>query len=262
MVRIDEHVVLIETLELIGIFLLVAFAVAIWSKHWTRYTGFVTTAIMFVLCCALWYYYNYGFVEGSVTKFAVEFFAVLFSGVSIIFVIETLYLQKKQLKDSNDIAARTYDAEVMRIIDEFFSPELADCRNTCGTLREKLIYDKETTVKNLKFAFERQILDDYNACQEWRDFKKTVAYKEYAAFTRLIRYFDLISFYHLSERTSQAVHFYYVWWRSFFYEVKEIFISVNNSIPANKRQLSFLPNWVFALERLDNELRKYNLPLK
>ncbi len=235
-------------------------SVIIWIKD--KVGQIIPLVVFALLCCAVAFYTHYGYGETSVTKFTVEVFAVFFSGLSIIYVVQTLRLQKKQLEDSNAIDQRSYDAEVMKIIDKFFSPELAECRGICGGLRDKLMYDKENTEQALRFAFERQIRDDYHSNKEWMRFKDTQEYKDYAAFTRFVRYFDLITNYDLSSRTAHAIHFYYVWWRSFIVEVKDIFVDVYASIPPNDRQLSFLPNWVEMTERMDTQLSKHNLPLR
>lgn len=254
----------------INILLIILFTITIcsivfkWEKYLSYSWFFVILAVIYP-----WYFYTFnGFQEESITKFLLEYIAVIFSGLSIIAVIYTLYLQRQQLTDqkqqlehSNVIASCMYDAEVLKLINEFLSKDMAVC-DLCNNLRDKMVYDKDKTIKDLQFAFLRQIKDDYNSNAEWRKFKDTEAYKEYAAFTRLARYFDMISHYKLSENTAQALHFYYIWWRSFIIDVRNVFIETYDNTKKEDRQLSFMPNWIHMTNSLDAEFLKNDCPLE
>ncbi|MDE6446400.1 MAG: hypothetical protein K2L06_06015 [Alistipes sp.] len=200
--------------------------------------------------------------DHHITKFIIDYCTIIASTISIIFVIYTLILQRKQLSESNSLTRQMRDNEVLKIIDEFLSPEIQIYRNRSSSLRDKLRFDKEATIAGLKFAFERQIRDDYYNSKEWKKFKKTPLYEEYAAFTRLMRFFDMISHAPLSETTAQSIHFYYVWWSSFLIEVTQIFNDVWEDVPSSKRYPSFKPNWVATTERLNAKLASFGLPLQ
>ncbi len=210
------------------------------------------------LCASDYFCYR----DHHITKFIIDYCTIIASTISIIFVIYTLMLQRKQLNESNSLTRQIRDNDVLKIINEFLSPEIQIYRDRSSSLRDKLRFDKEATIAGLKFAFERQIRDDYYNNEEWRKFKSTTLYEEYAAFTRLMRFFDMISHAPLSETTAQSIHFYYVWWSSFLIEVTQIFNEVWEDIPPKKRHLSFKPNWVTTTDRLNRKLTMFNLPLQ
>lgn len=136
-------------------------------------------------------------------------------------------------------------------------------RDKCSELWDNLKGGRPETVEGLRFAFERQIRDDAcEAGEEWARFKSGEIYGQYASFIRLSRYFDMISFYTLDGQTSEALHFYYVWWRGFLIQVRDIFTGVWESVPPQERRLSFVPGWVGMPERLDRQFKTCGLPLE
>ena len=72
----------------------------------------------------------------------------------------------------------------------------------------------------------------------------------------------MISLYPLSKTTANAIHFYYVWWRSFLIEMTNIYNETLKSTNFKDRHLSFAPNWVHTTERLDEKLKSFELPLE
>ena len=200
--------------------------------------------------------------SSELTSMAIDYCAIIASAISIIFVVITLVLQREQLNRSNDMNAQMIDNQVLSVIDKFLAPDMLVVRDRSSQLRDNLRFDRGKTVEGLVFAFERQIRDDYYKNRKWSEFKESEAYIQYAAFTRLMRFFDMISLYKLSDTTAKSVHFYYVWWRSFMVDVKDLFVEVWESIPEDERQLSFMPNWVYTIDRLDKQLRDHKLPLE
>lgn len=175
----------------------------------------------------------------------------------------TLYFQRKQLEDGKQLGIWTYNAQVLRLIDEFLSAQMQMHRDKCSELWDNLKGGRSETVEGLRFAFERQIRDDAcEAGEEWARFKSGEIYGQYASFIRLSRYFDMISFYTLDSQTSEALHFYYVWWRGFLIQVRDIFTGVWESVPPQERRLSFVPGWVGMPERLDRQFKTCGLPLE
>ncbi len=214
--------------------------------------------------------YNKGQAQCTMTDFVIEYCAIFASAISIIFVVITLALQRKQLKDSNELTIQMRDNQVLEIINEFLSPELTNVRNKSSKLRDSLITSVNPTVVNLtkddlKYIFERQIKDDecnLAADPKWISIQAKPIFAQYIAFMRLMRFFDMISLYPLSETTANAIHFYYVWWRSFLIEMTNIYKETWNKITVNDRHLSFAPNWVNTTERLDEKLKSFKLPLE
>ena len=204
------------------------------------------------------------------TDFVIEYCAIFASAISIIFVVITLALQRKQLKDSNELTIQMRDNQVLEIINEFLSPELKDVRNKASELRDSLRTSVNPTVVNvtkddLKYIFERQIKDDecnLAADPKWISIQAKPIFAQYIASMRLIRFFDMISLYPLSKTTANAIHFYYVWWRSFLIEMTNIYNETLKSTNFKDRHLSFAPNWVHTTERLDEKLKSFELPLE
>jgi len=220
---------------------------------------FIIIALGAAPLCAYAFFF---FDTHHITKFIIDYCAVIASTISIIFVIYNLVLQRRQLNESNSLTRQMRDNDVLKIINEFLSPEMQIYRDRSSSLRDKLRFNKNSTIAGLKFAFERQIRDDYYNNKKWRMFKNTPLYQEYAAFTRLMRFFDMISHAPLSETTARSIHFYYVWWSSFITEVTQIFNEVWEDVPPSKRHLSFKPNWVATAERLECKLTSFGLPLQ
>ena len=214
--------------------------------------------------------YNKGQAQCSMTDFVIEYCAIFASAISIIFVVITLALQRKQLKDSNELTIQMRDNQVLEIINEFLSPELKDVRNKASELRDSLRTSVNPTIVNvtkndLKYIFERQIKDDecnLAADPKWISIQAKPIFAQYIAFMRLMRFFDMISLYPLSETTANAIHFYYVWWRRFLIEMTDIYEDTWTKINNNDRYLSFAPNWVQTTERLDEKLKSFKLPLE
>ena len=71
----------------------------------------------------------------------------------------------------------------------------------------------------------------------------------------------MLSHYKISAETAYAIHFYYVWWRSFFIEMIECFKNAADEIPEQEQHLHFLPDWCYLVNRLDKQMEKYKLPL-
>lgn len=230
-------------------------------------TGFLTVLLVLLPICVLCITYErepnaISSVGREMTSMAIDYCAIIASLISVIFVAITLVLQRKQLKRSNEMNAQMIDNQVLSVIDKFLAPDMLVVRDTASQLRDNMRFNKEATVKGLRFAFERQIRDDYYKNRDWCKFKESEAFAHYAAFTRLMRFFDMISLYQLSETTAKSVHFYYVWWRSFMVEVRDIFVEVWESVPEKDRHLSFMPNWVYTIKRLDDQLESHNLKLE
>lgn len=195
-------------------------------------------------------------------KFIVDYCAVLASTFSIIFVCYTLKLQRQQLRDSNRLTEQMRDKEILQLIDTFLSPEMTAHKEKCTALKEKLHLYRASTTNMLLYAFERSILDDCHTDPYWPGFRASTSYEEYAAFIRLARFFNLISHAPLSETTARSVHYYYVWWRRFIFQVGEIYQQAWDRTPPSQRLISIPAGWISACSRLDDIMKQYNLPIE
>lgn len=227
-----------------------------------------------------------GFLHGwrpSVPEFSIQYLGVFMSSVSLVTVTITLILQHQEMKiqrkqlellnfsnqESIKMSRDTYDSTVLNLVNILLSNDMASTRRTAETLREDLKCDQTERIRNeLKQVFIKQITDNWGDQGEYELLMRTRIFLQFADFTKLSRYFDMISHYELSETTARAIHFYYVWWRSFFIEVKDIFndaqqeVLLSSESGINRSFLSFPPNWVTMIDRMDRHMNKYHLALK
>ncbi len=114
----------------------------------------------------------------------------------------------------------------------------------------------------IKKLFVMQIKDDWGTREEYALLQKTDSFVEYAQFTKLIRFFDMMSHYKITEETSFAIHFYYVWWSSFFIKMIDCFMDAFNSIDASERQMTFPPDWCSLISRMDKQFIRYGMAIE
>lgn len=207
-------------------------------------------------------------------EFWVGFSGVLLSFVSIVMVIVTLVFQLYQLKlqsksldqvsESNkenfQIAQSDYNAYVLKLVETFLSSDMAQCRQVCWNLREELKHN-ENKLREIQKLFVLQIKDNWGTREEYAQLQKTDLFVDYAQFTKLIRYFDMMSHYKITEETAFAIHFYYVWWRSFFIQMIDCFMEAFNNIDPSQRHMTFPPDWCSLINRMDKQMKKYGLAL-
>lgn len=214
--------------------------------------------------------------QSSPVEFWIGYIGIILSFISILFVVITIGVQIIQLRDqrrsmidvskssdrSFSIAQADYDAYVLQLIEKFLSPEMGNCRQRCWLLRQELLKSDGATYQKMSTIFSMQITDNWGTREEYEKLQQSHEFKDYAEFTKLIRFFDMMSHYRISKDTAYAVHFYYVWWRSFMVEMIECFTKTFYSIPAEDRQLSFMPGWNMMIERMDAQMSKFGLPIK
>lgn len=211
----------------------------------------------------------------SPVEFWIGYIGIILSFISIVFVVITIGVQILQLRDqrhsmmdvskssdrSFDIALADYDAYVLRLIEKFLSPEMGTCRQRCWLMRQEILVYGNSSLNKIENLFKMQITDQWGTREEYERLQQTNEFKDYAEFTKLIRFFDMMSHYRISKDTAYAVHFYYVWWRSFLVVMIECFKNTYYSIDEKDRQLSFIPGWNSMIERMDAHMAKFNLPI-
>ncbi len=203
----------------------------------------------------------------SEIEFWVDYTGVILSFASILFILATiimqlyqLRLQKNELNKNFEITKASYDSYVLKLIDKYLGKDMGDCRQTCWLLREEMKRDPNA-IKEIQNIFKMQIKDSWGTRTDYEKLQETSRFKDYAQFTKLVRYFDMLSHYKISAETAYAIHFYYVWWRSFFIEMIECFKNAADEIPEQEQHLHFLPDWCYLVNRLDKQMEKYKLPL-
>ena len=193
----------------------------------------------------------------------IEYIALVVSGCSCAAVAITLFTQGNQLKNSQRIEQQSYDNQILTLIDQL-SPET---KKKCTELKEILqdeAYASET-IKGLKFAFERQIRDDYYTNSTYKQFREdNINYQYYVAFTQFVRYFEKLSYYDLNEHTGPALHFYYIWWREFLMEVIYYFNETLNEVVESDPDIYpilIIPGWITLCKDMDDKFKKLGLKI-
>ena len=208
------------------------------------------------------------------TSFWIAYVGIILSSLSIGFITINLFLQLWQLSaqrkelirvsKSNDenftMAALNYDSYVLNLLEEFLSNHMKDCRQLCWLLREEIKKNPDVLVE-LKELFKKQIKDSWGTREEYAELQKTSRFNDYSCCLQLIRFFEMMQYYRISEHTAKAIHFYYAWWRSFFILIIDCFKEAFNEIPDSEKHLCFLPDWCSMIENYDDKMKEYKLPL-
>ncbi|MBO4475608.1 MAG: hypothetical protein J5737_02625 [Bacteroidales bacterium] len=197
----------------------------------------------------------------SFTGIILSFFSIVTVVVTLTLQLRELNLQKGSIEESYKISADSYNAYVLKLIERFLGPEMAECRQTCWLLRQQLKTDSNAT-KTIYELFVMQVRDNWGTRDEYEKLQKTNSFIDYANFTKLIRFFDVLSHYTITKETAYAVHFYYVWWRSFFVKMINCYRIAEESVPANERNLTVSPSWCGLVDRMDAQMKAHGLELE
>ena len=197
----------------------------------------------------------------SFTGIILSFFSIFTVIITLILQLRELDLQKDSLEDNYKISEDSYNAYVLKIIEKFLGPEMGECRKTCWLLRQQLKTNPNALDK-MKELFVMQVRDDWGTREEYEKLQKTSDFIDYASFTKLIRFFDMLSHYNITKETAYAIHFYYVWWRSFFVQMIKCYKQAELSVPVEERNIKISPSWCNLIERMDEQMTKQNLSLE
>ena len=195
------------------------------------------------------------------TGIILSFFSIFTVIITLILQLRELDLQKDSLEENYKISEDSYNAYVLELIEKFLGPEMSECRQTCWLLRQQLKTNPEG-IKKIYNLFVMQVRDEWGTREEYEELQKTSEFIDYARFTKLIRFFDMLSHYNITKETAYAIHFYYVWWRSFFIKMIECYKEAELSVPEEERNLTISPSWIDLIERMDAQMIKQNLPLE
>ena len=195
------------------------------------------------------------------TGIILSFFSIFTVIITLILQLRELDLQKDSLEDNYKISEDSYNAYVLNLIERFLGPEMNECRQTCWLLRQQLKTNPED-ISKIYDLFVMQVRDEWGTREEYERLQKTDAFIDYARFTKLIRFFDMLSHYNITKETAYAIHFYYVWWRSFFIKMIECFKQAESSISIEERNIKTSPSWCDLIERMDAQMKKHNLSIE
>lgn len=199
------------------------------------------------------------------TEYWIQYISVFLSSFSFAAVIITLWKQHKdekqqqeQIRKNFEFAQHNYDSQILDKIHFFTSDSMAKCRG--GACRLWFQLDSDSAIKEK--VLEYLIMTITNKEEEKGNIDEDDFYKDICAFFKLIRYFNIMSFYSYNNITANAVHFYYVYYRRFFKEMIEIYNEACDSIEENQQVKLVRENWIYLVKKMDDIMIKNNLPLE
>lgn len=225
---------------------------------------FVIVFFLLLILIPLFVGLKYG-LRPSETEYSIQYISVFLSSFSFGAVILTLWkqhkdekLQQEQIKKNFEFAQHNYESQILDKIHFFTSDSMSKCRS--GACRLWFQVEAEPLLRNkVKDYFIMTITNTEgdNEGIEEEDF-----YKDFCAFFKLIRYFNVMSFYTFNEITANAVHYYYVYYRNFFKDMIDIYNEACDSIDKQKQVTTVRENWIYLVEKMDAIMNKNNLPLE
>ena len=201
----------------------------------------------------------------SVTEYWIQYISVFLSSFSFGAVILTLWIQHKdekqqqeQIKKNFEFAQHNYDSQILDKIHFFTSDSMAKCRGGACRLWYQLDKDPDIREKVLEYF----IMTITNTEGENEGIENEQFYKDFSDFFKLIRYFNVMSFYSFNNITANAVHYYYVYYRRFFKDMIDIYKQAYESIEESKKATTVRENWIYLVEKMDAIMTDNNLPLE
>ena len=199
------------------------------------------------------------------TEYSIQYVSVFLSSFSFGAVILTLWKQHKdekqqqeQIKKNFEFAQHNYESQILDKIHFFTSDSMSRCRS--GACR--LWFQIESDPSLRKKVMDYYIMTITNTEGENEGIENEDFYKDFCAFFKLIRYFNVMSFYAFNEITANAVHYYYVYYRSFFKDMISLYNEACDSIDKNKQVTTVRENWIYLVEKMDAIMIQNNLPLE
>lgn len=207
---------------------------------------------------------KYG-LKPNETEYSIQYISVFLSSFSFGAVILTLWKQHKdekqqqeQIKKNFEFAQHNYESQILDKIHFFTSDSMSKCRG--GACRLWFQIESDPTLR--KKVMDYFIMTITNTEGDNDGIENEEFYKDFCAFFKLIRYFNVMSFYAFNEITANAVHYYYVYYRSFFKDMIDIYNEACDSIDKKKQVTTVRENWIYLVEKMDNIMIQNNLPLE
>lgn len=205
----------------------------------------------------------------SVTEYWLQYLSIFLSSFSFAAVLVTLWLQYKegkkqqiQIEKNFEFAQQNYDSQILDKIHFFMSENMEDCRANCWMLWSKLKTDTEATDNELFTLFQKTITNDWGDKEMAKQTFESEIWKYFSGFYKLVRYFDVLSNYKYTELTANAIHYYYIFYRSFFETMIGIYNRAYDSIEKEIMITQSKEGWVYLIEKYDSIMDEHKLPLK
>lgn len=245
----------------------------LWEKYLSRYFKHVyrTTTILcvvgfflFIVLIPLLVGLKYG-LKPNETEYSIQYISVFLSSFSFGAVVLTLWKQHKeerqqqeQIKKNFEFAQYNYESQILDKIHFFTSDSMSKCRNGACRLWFQMKSDPSLRKKVMDYF----VMTITNTEGDNEGIEDEEFYKDFCEFFRLIRYFNVMSFYNFNEITANAVHYYYVYYRSFFIDMIDIYNKACDTIKSDEQVTTVRENWIYLVEKMDAIMIHNNLPLK
>ena len=246
---------------------------SLWNIYIPRFFKRVykTTTILFVIAfflililIPLLVGLKYGLMPNE-TEYSIQYLSVFLSSFSFGAVILPLWKQHKdekqqqeQIKKNFEFAQHNYESQILDKIHFFTGDSMSKCRG--GACR--LWFQIESDPSLRKKVMDYFIMTITNTEEENEGIGNEEFYKDFCAFFKLIRYFNVMLFYTFNEITANAVHYYYIYYRSFFKDMIDIYNEACDSIDKKKQVTTVRENWIYLVEKMDAIMIQNNLPLE
>lgn len=206
--------------------------------------------------------------ESPITEFWLQYSSIVLSTLSVFAIAFTLWLQirsnkiqESEIEQNKLFAVQNYDSQLLVLIKQLMEERLEQPRYRCWELMADLQAEQSARAE-MKQVFE------YTMRDQWIDRKTALTntnserHKDFASFIKLVRHFDIMSRYRFSEVTASALNFYYIYYRRFFIDMAEMYRDVEETMNADEKMHYVSPAWLGVVERLDNVMRDFDLPLR
>lgn len=160
-----------------------------------------------------------------------------------------------------DFAQHNYDSQILEKIHFFTSESMHESRTGACLLWAKL--ETEESMKQTMHDYFKMSLTN-----DWGDEKtaKTIydgdLYKYFGDFFKLIRYFNVLSFYSFNNLTANAIHYYYIYYRPFFLKMIDIYNGACDSLDEQREKPITRESWVHLIEKFDKIMIANNLSIE
>ena len=212
-----------------------------------------------------------GFTYGkmpSVTEYWLQYLSVFLSSFSFAAVLLTLWLQQreekkqqKQIKMNFDFAQHNYDSQILERINFFTSESMHESRTGACLLWARLESDKSMH-KTIREYFEMSLTNNWGNEKAAKKIYNGDLYKYFGDFFKLIRYFNILSFYSFNNLTANAIHYYYIYYRPFFIQMIDIYKEACNSLDLKRDKPITRENWVHLIEKFDGIMYENQLSVE
>ena len=209
-------------------------------------------------------------IKPNETEFSIGILSIFFSALSFIGIIITIWhqisngqQQQEEINRNFQLAKDGYNLQLLNHIESLFlSDKFQDCRFRVWSFWTDY-NTNEDVKKEMEKIFEDSIYDFWcDNRDKAEELFKTERFNDFKEIIRFMRYFDLISRFTFDKVTINAIHFYYTYYRNFFLTISSIYKEKYDYVVTNNKKISqTLQGWSNIVERMDNLLYSYNLPI-